>query len=310
MPVFSDDVLVDEGDVVLDHGGVHAGGGAHLELQHRAVVVTLLGVDAHLHAEQFAQIVRHQAIVATDRAGLGAAPAQVAAIGQFGETGHQRPVQVDVAVLPGRDQAAAFDEFEIETAQDLGTIRRTVEFVASAGLENMARFRARLAAGAVLHGEQQRLQKGPVVLLGEELLEAGQEFANQLFLFFRRFGLRQIQRAGVVQAALVFVFCLLRKSVPGMVFLGAVQGRRQRHQVGIFEMSQRIAFGATCREDRCARSLAHLLRGIGRCNVKPVLLAVGAHVRRRPGRPVAQVSATADSILPPRTFGRSSQRTA
>ena len=93
-------LLVDELDVVLHDQRGHAGGRADLELQHRAAVVDLLGRNAHLLAEQLAQLVGDEAVVDADRAGLRAAPAEVAAVGQLDQARDQRPVQLDVAVLP------------------------------------------------------------------------------------------------------------------------------------------------------------------------------------------------------------------
>ena len=59
-------LLVDELDVVLDGRRVHAGRRAGLELQHRAGGVQLLGRDAHLLAEQLADLVGDQAVVHAD----------------------------------------------------------------------------------------------------------------------------------------------------------------------------------------------------------------------------------------------------
>ena len=56
----------------------------------------------------------HQAVVRADGAGLGAAAAEIAAVRQFREARHQRPVQLDIAVLPGGEQTAVFDVFEIQ----------------------------------------------------------------------------------------------------------------------------------------------------------------------------------------------------
>ncbi len=68
------------------------------------LLVQLLGGDAHLLAEELSELVGHQAVVGADGAGLGAAAAEVAAVGQLDQARHQRPVQLDVAVLPGRKQ--------------------------------------------------------------------------------------------------------------------------------------------------------------------------------------------------------------
>ena len=122
------------------------------------------GGDAHLLAEELAEFVGDQAVVDADRAGLRAAPAEVAAVGQLDQARDQRPVELDVAVLPGREQAAVLDVLEVEAAQDLGAVGRPVELVAAAGLVDVAGVGAGLALRAVLHGEQQRLQEGPVVL--------------------------------------------------------------------------------------------------------------------------------------------------
>ena len=87
--------------------GRHAGGGAHLELQHRAVGVSLRGRDPQLLAEELAQLVRDEAVVDADRARLAAAPAEGAAVGQLGEAGEGVPVQLRRARERGLDRVAA-----------------------------------------------------------------------------------------------------------------------------------------------------------------------------------------------------------
>ena len=77
----------------------------------------------------------HQAVVGADGAGLCAAAAKIAAIGQFRQARHQGPVQLNVPILPGAQQAAMLHVFVVEAAQDFRTIGGAVDFVASAGLK-------------------------------------------------------------------------------------------------------------------------------------------------------------------------------
>jgi len=57
-------LVVDEIEAVAGAGGVHAGGGAGAKLHQRTGAVQFLRRDAHFLAEELAQLMRHQAVVA------------------------------------------------------------------------------------------------------------------------------------------------------------------------------------------------------------------------------------------------------
>ena len=120
--------------------------------------MNLLGGDAQLLAEQFAQFAGHQSVIGPDRAGLRATPAEVAAIGEFGHSRHQRPVQLDVTVLEGRQQTAVFDVLVVEPPHDFGAIGRAVHLVLPTRFVEVTGIGARLALGAVLHRHLELLQ--------------------------------------------------------------------------------------------------------------------------------------------------------
>ncbi len=150
---------------------------------------------------------------------------------------------MDASVLPRRQQPAMLHKFEVEPPQNLRPKCRPVNLVVAARLKNVAALGARLASRAVLHGQQQRLQKRPVVLLVEKLVQPRQKLGDKLFFFLWRFRFRYVHRAGIVQPAFVLVSALFRKQRPRMIHLRIVQRSRQRHQVSVFEMNQRLAIG-------------------------------------------------------------------
>ena len=182
---------------------------------------------------------RDQAVIGADGAGLGTAPAEVAPVGEFDQAGHQRPVECDVAVPPRGQQAAVPDILVIEPAHGLGPEGRTVELMVAACLEDVTGVRAGLASGAMFHRKQERLQKGPIVFPGEELLQAGKKSGDQLGFLLPGLRLRDVYRAGVVQAALVFCLDLFRERHPGAA-LGRVGERvGQAHEIPRLEVRQR-----------------------------------------------------------------------
>ncbi len=176
-------VLIDELDIVLDDHRGHPGRGARLELQHRAVLMELARRDPHLLARDLADLTRQQRVVDADRTGLGAPAAHVAAIAQLDQARHDLPVEVNVAMHRRR---GLLDVLEVDPAHDLGTVERTVELVVTALLVDVARLRARLAVGAVLHRHLEGRQEGPVVLTAHELLEAREETLDQAILLLLR----------------------------------------------------------------------------------------------------------------------------
>jgi hypothetical protein len=112
-------------------------------------------------------------------------------------------------MLPGREKPAAFYMLEVEAAQNFRTERRPVEFVVTAGFEDVAGFRAGLAAGAMLHGEQQWLEEGPVVFLVKELVQAREKPGDKLRLFFARLRFGDVDGAGIIEAAFIAALALL-----------------------------------------------------------------------------------------------------
>ena len=305
-------LLVDELDVVLDDLGRHAGRRADLQLEHRPGVVDLLRGDPHLLAEQLAQLVRHQAVVGADRAGLRAAPAQVAAVGQLDQPRHQRPVHLHVAVLPGREQAAVLDELEVQPAHQLRPVGRPVELVAPARLEDMARLGARLALRAVLHAEHERLEEGPVVLGREELLEPREELGDERVLLLLGRGLRHAHRAGVVQRALVLLGGLRRQRRPPVLARRVVERGRQRHQVFVLDVNQGPAVptphvgkpGLGLVRHRFAPSVGFVVTTSAHVRTPSAVTCFAAHVGRYVRYPARRFS-----IAPPRRLTASSHRT-
>src|ERR1035441_5592311 len=80
------DLFVEKDDIVTDCAGVHARRGAGPELEHGALIVDFLGSDAHLHAEELADLARQQRIVHTHGTSLRAATATWATARGFKNT--------------------------------------------------------------------------------------------------------------------------------------------------------------------------------------------------------------------------------
>ena len=175
-------VFINEFHGFLHHVGVHAGGGAHIELELGALFVQFAGVPAEFLAEELAQFTGDEAVIHTDGADLGAAAAQVAAVGKFRKTDHGLPVQVDVAVAP-LGQRFLLHILLVDAAEQLGTEVRTIHFMFAGHFVEVAGRGAGVALGAVVHGGVQHGKAGPVVLGGEELAHAVDEAVDQLFLF-------------------------------------------------------------------------------------------------------------------------------
>ena len=160
--------------------------GADLELLDGPLLVDLLGGDAHLLAEELADLAADQGVVAPQRADLGAAPAEGAAVGQLRQPGEGLPVEVDVAALElPQERMFLLDVLADDPAQDLRPHGRPVDVLPAAGDIDRAGVGADLALHAVFQGVDQGLEKRPVVLRREELLQAGQKLVDEGLLLFR-----------------------------------------------------------------------------------------------------------------------------
>ena len=108
-------------------------------------------------------------------------------------------------MLKTRNGAAVLHVLEVEASKNFAAECGAIRLGVSAGFEDVAGAGARLAADAVLHGEEQRLQEGPVVLCFEELVEAADEALDKSGFFFAGLGLGQAEGARVVETALAGV---------------------------------------------------------------------------------------------------------
>ena len=188
-----------------------------------------LGRNPHLLAEKLAQFTSHQAVVGPDGTGLRTAPAKVAPVGKLDQPGYERPVQLDIAMLPGRKQAATFDVLEVEATHDFGTKCGTVELVPATGLKYVTGIRAGLALRTVLHRQHERLQECPVVFTFEQLLQPRKEFPDQFLLFLPGLGLGEIDNTSVIQKALTALNDLRGKRRQTVLIQGTIQRGWQRH---------------------------------------------------------------------------------
>ena len=207
-------VLVDELHVFFHHVGGHAGGGAHLHLVDGALFVQFAGREAQFLAEQFADLTGDEAVVHTDGAGLGAATAKVAAVGQFAQTGNGLPVQAHVTVTPF-GQRLFLHILLVDAAEDFRAVVGTVHLVVAGHLVQMAGVGTGVALGAVVHAGFQHGQEGPVVLLAEQLAHAVQETVDQLFFFLGGLGLGDVQHTDFVQDAGHFGLLVVGNGLPG-----------------------------------------------------------------------------------------------
>ena len=89
-----------------------------------------------------------------------------------------------------REQPAVLDVLEVEPAQRPRSGRSAGRARSAAGLEDVAGVRAGLAlARSAPCVSTQRLQKRPVVLRREELVQPGEELPDELLFLFLRLGL-------------------------------------------------------------------------------------------------------------------------
>jgi hypothetical protein len=172
-----------------------------------------------------------------DGAGLRAAPAEVAAVGELGQAGHGRPVELDLAVPEvGQQAAALLHVLLVEAAHDLGPVGGPVDRVLPAHLVDVAGLRAGVAARAVVHREHQRLEEGPVVVLLEQLLQAGEELLDEGLLLGRVLRLRDAQDHGAVEIALVLLARVVRERLH--VRRRLVERGRKRLQILALDLRQ------------------------------------------------------------------------
>ena len=191
-------ILVDEFDVVLDDVRSHAGGGAALHLQLGALGVEFLGSEAHFLAEDLADFTGDHAVVDADGADLGAAAAQVAAVGQLAQTDDGLPVQREVTVTPFGERFL-LDVLVVDAAQDFRAEIGAVHLVLAAHLIEMAGGGAGVALGAAVHVGFEHVAEKPVVFLVEELAQAGKELVDEFLFLGRSLGTGNVQDRNAVE---------------------------------------------------------------------------------------------------------------
>ena len=103
-----------------------------------------------------------------------------------------------------------------DATHQVGAEERPVDLRPAAGLEDRASVRAGVALDAVLHGEQKRLEEGPVVLLGKELLQAAEELLDQLLLLLLGLRLGNAHADDAVQGVLGLGSLFLREGGDGL----------------------------------------------------------------------------------------------
>ena len=163
--------------------------------------------NSHLLTEQLADFPRDQGIVDPDRAGLGAATAEAAAIDQFRQPVDHPPVQFQVGAGPFAEQFTRCSEIPpIDASEQFRPVIRPINVLVTAFRIDRTGFIASIALHAVIGRQHSRLQEGPVVLLTEHFFQTLQEIVDDLRLFFRRLGDRQIQRRKSVQRKIIFLF--------------------------------------------------------------------------------------------------------
>ena len=180
--------------------------------------------NPHLLAEQLSQFARHQPVIAADRTGLRAAPAEVASMSQFGQPGHHGPVDLDVAVLPLRNHPAFFDVLEVEAAQDLRAKRRPVQLVSGRSLRKYGMRRNTSGTWRSAPWSESAAAAASSCSPAEQFLQAAKEFPDQLLLFLFRFRLRETDRARVVQETLAVLTDLGGRGVHLGLFAGSSKG--------------------------------------------------------------------------------------
>ena len=210
-----DVVFVDEFHGFLHHVGVHAGGGTDLELELGALFMQFAGVPAEFLAEELAQFAGDEAVVHADGADLGAAAAQVAAVGKLGQTHDGLPVELGVAVTP-LGEGFLLHILLVDAAEQLGAEVRTIHFMFAGHFVEMACGRAGVALSAVVHRGVEHGKAGPVVLGSEQLAHAVKEAVDQLFLF--GLGLRHGNEKNVyvVEQAAVLLLLRIGDDFPGI----------------------------------------------------------------------------------------------
>ena len=114
----------------------------------------------------------------------------------------------------------------IKAPQYLRAKRRTINLLPPAAAIDVARFRAGLAADAIVHRELEELDEGPVALRVKQLLEPAQEAIHEALLLLRRLGLRHIEIAMPVEREIISLQPAGFRRFEGR-FGG---GRRQRHE--------------------------------------------------------------------------------
>ncbi|HZD05229.1 MAG TPA: respiratory nitrate reductase subunit gamma, partial [Longimicrobiales bacterium] len=138
----------------------------------------------------------------------------------------------DIAAPEGGQQLPRrLHVFVHQPAPDLGTVGGPVDLLLAAPLEDVAGVAARLAAHAVLQGEGQRLEEGPVVVLVQQLSQALHEHLDVDPLVFLGFGVGKAERHHAVEVADHALPGLGAQLLPRRPLPGVVVGGRQGDEV-------------------------------------------------------------------------------
>ena len=140
------------------------------------------GAPTEFLREELAEFAGDEAVIHTDGADLGATTAEVATVGEFGQTGNGLPVEIHVAIAP-LSEGFLLHVLLVDAAEDFGTEVGAIHFVFAGHFVQVASGGAGVALGAEVHGGVQHGEAGPVVFRREELAHTVEETVHH-FLFF------------------------------------------------------------------------------------------------------------------------------
>ena len=303
------DLLFDKLQDVLQGRRCHSRAGADPELLDGSLFVDLLGGDSHLLAEDLPDLPADQGIVAAQRADLGAASAQRAAVGQLPQAGQGLPVEIDIAVLDLPEEGMfLLDVLADDSSKELRPHCGAVDILTAAGDVYRAGIGADLALDAVLEGVNEGLEKSPVVVRGEEFLDAGQKFFNEGLLLLRCRRRRKTDGDDAVERG-VHALALFVRQFPDGRLLHLVVRRRKGAQLGGIELGDlSTGTGEIINMDVFFHCVSFFVSGnpdsvAASAQLFPAGICLASQETFRPRRPPICFS----SLLPGR-FGSSSQR--
>ena len=162
-------VVFHEGNDVREGFRRDAGARADIQLLDRSFLVQLRGGYTKLLAEEFSDFAADEGIIHAERTNLGASSAQGAPVGELGQPCEKGEVQLDVARRQLREYPILLLQVLVDdAAKHLGAKGRPIYLLLSARHVGRARVVAKLAFDAIVEGVDERLEKGPVVLLCQQ----------------------------------------------------------------------------------------------------------------------------------------------